>query len=382
MMDNSNDSGQGLNQLPTNILESLPVAVIAIDHSLEICLVNSVTENLLGMSDTFLLRQNLQEIVGADSVLVSLAVQVLKFGHSIAEFGITLDGPKLSKKKVDIRIAPTTDELDYFVIILQECSMARQMDLQLARGRAARSVASLASVLAHEIKNPLSGIRGAAQLLEQSVPDPDRELTQLICNESDRIRDLVDRMDLFSDDRPLQREKVNIHDVLEHVRKVAKSGFGKNITFQENYDPSLPAVFGNRNQLIQLFLNLVKNASESIKSSNGTVLLETSYKHRVLISVAGSRDRLQLPIVVMIKDNGNGIPDDLKQSIFEPFVTTKSRGTGLGLALVAKIVEDHGGLIEVESHPGETSFKLFLPVHPDVRKFGPNLVEMVSTDGH
>lgn len=382
MMDNSNDSGQGLNQLPTNILESLPVAVIAIDHSLRICLVNSVTENLLGMSDTFLLRQNLQEIVGADSVLVSLAVQVLKYGHSIAEFGITLDGPKLSKKKVDIRIAPTTDELDYFVIILQECSMARQMDLQLARGRAARSVASLASVLAHEIKNPLSGIRGAAQLLEQSVPDPDRELTQLICNESDRIRDLVDRMDLFSDDRPLQREKVNIHDVLEHVRKVAKSGFGKNITFQENYDPSLPAVFGNRNQLIQLFLNLVKNASESIKSSNGTVLLETSYKHRVLISVAGSRDRLQLPIVVMIKDNGNGIPDDLKQSIFEPFVTTKSRGTGLGLALVAKIVEDHGGLIEVESHPGETSFKLFLPVHPDVRKFGPNLVEMVSTDGH
>ena len=382
MMDNSNDSGQGLNQLPKNILESLPVAVIAIDHSLRICLVNSVTENLLGMSDTFLLRQNLQEIVGADSVLVSLAVQVLKYGHSIAEFGITLDGPKLSKKKVDIRIAPTTDELDYFVIILQECSMARQMDLQLARGRAARSVASLASVLAHEIKNPLSGIRGAAQLLEQSVPDPDRELTQLICNESDRIRDLVDRMDLFSDDRPLQREKVNIHDVLEHVRKVAKSGFGKNITFQENYDPSLPAVFGNRNQLIQLFLNLVKNASESIKSSNGTVLLETSYKHRVLISVAGSRDRLQLPIVVMIKDNGNGIPDDLKQSIFEPFVTTKSRGTGLGLALVAKIVEDHGGLIEVESHPGETSFKLFLPVHPDVRKFGPNLVEMVSTDGH
>ncbi len=382
MMDNSNDSGQGLNQLPTNILESLPVAVIAIDHSLRICLVNSVTENLLGMSDTFLLRQNLQEIVGADSVLVSLAVQVLKYGHSIAEFGITLDGPKLSKKKVDIRIAPTTDELDYFVIILQECSMARQMDLQLARGRAVRSVASLASVLAHEIKNPLSGIRGAAQLLEQSVPDPDRELTQLICNESDRIRDLVDRMDLFSDDRPLQREKVNIHDVLEHVRKVAKSGFGKNITFQENYDPSLPAVFGNRNQLIQLFLNLVKNASESIKSSNGTVLLETSYKHRVLISVAGSRDRLQLPIVVMIKDNGNGIPDDLKQSIFEPFVTTKSRGTGLGLALVAKIVEDHGGLIEVESHPGETSFKLFLPVHPDVRKFGPNLVEMVSTDGH
>ena len=261
----------------------------------------------------------------------------------------------------------------HLVISLQECSMARQMDRQLAQGRAARSVAGLAAVLAHEIKNPLSGIRGAAQLLEQSASDQDRELTQLICMESDRIRNLVDRMELFSDERPLQRGPVNIHDVLGHVRKLAMTGFAKDIVFQEHYDPSLPSVFGNRDQLIQVFLNLVKNSSEATRLSQGEIVLETSYKHGVLISVAGSRDRLELPIVVAVRDNGSGIPEELTQSIFEPFVTTKTRGTGLGLSLVAKIVEDHGGIIELVSEPGQTVFSVFLPTHP--RSHGEVLVD-------
>ena len=181
--------------------------------------------------------------------------------------------------------------------------------------------------------------------------------------ESDRIRNLVDEMGLFSDGRSFQREPVNIHDVLNHVRKVAATGFGKGIDFREQYDPSLPLVFGNRDQLIQVFLNLVKNASEATISSAGKIILETRYKHSVFISVAGSRDRLQLPIVVLVRDNGVGVPEELAQSIFEPFVTTKSRGTGLGLALVAKIIEDHGGIIELESNPGETAVSVFLPVH-------------------
>jgi len=182
--------------------------------------------------------------------------------------------------------------------------------------------------------------------------------------ESDRIRNLVDGMGLFSEDRSFQRESVNIHDVLSHVRKLAVTGFATDTTFDEQYDPSLPLVFGNRDQLIQVFLNLVKNASEANVSSPREIILETKYKHSVFISVAGSRDRLQLPIMVVVRDNGAGVPEGLKQSIFEPFVTTKTRGTGLGLALVTKIIEDHGGIVEFESEPGQTTVSVFLPVHP------------------
>ena len=349
-----------------SLLEALPVALIVVDKALHIQLVNAAAEQLLGLSSGFLLGQNLYDLIDEDAAIISLIHQVSKQGNSVAEYGLALTGPKFSTQKVDIRIASAPEIPDRLVISLQECSMAQQMDRQLAQGRAARSVAGLATVLAHEIKNPLSGIRGAAQLLEQSASDQDRELTQLICVETDRIRDLVNRMELFSDDRPLQREPVNIHDVLGHVHKLARTGFARKIKFEELYDPSLPPVFGNRNQLIQIFLNLIKNASEATESSQGKIVLETSYKHSVLISVAGSRDRLQLPIVVVIKDNGPGIPEELQQSVFEPFVTTKPRGTGLGLALVAKIIEDHGGIIEIDSSPRGTSVSVILPVHPSV----------------
>ena len=348
------------------LLEALPVALVVVDKALHIQLVNAATEQLLGLSSGFLLRQNLYDLIDEDAAIISLIQQASKEGHSVAEFGLALTGPKLSTQKVDVRITSAPEIPDHLVISLQECSMAQQMDRQLAQGRAARSVAGLATVLAHEIKNPLSGIRGAAQLLEQSASDQDRELTQLICVETDRIRDLVNRMELFSDDRPLQRGPVNIHDVLGHVHKLALTGFASEIKFEEHYDPSLPPVFGNRDQLIQVFLNLIKNASEANQSPQAEIALETSYKHNVLISVTGSRDRLQLPIVVVIKDNGPGIPEELKQSVFEPFVTTKPRGTGLGLALVAKIIGDHGGIIEIDSSPRSTSVRVFLPVHPSV----------------
>ena len=146
--------------------------------------------------------------------------------------------------------------------MLQERTIADKMDRQLTHRGAARSVSALAAMLAHEIKNPLSGIRGAAQLLEQSAGDDDRTLTRLICDEADRIVKLVDRMEVFSDERPVEREPVNIHVVLDHVKRLAQSGFARRIKFIENYDPSLPPVFANRDQLIQVFLNLVKNAAE------------------------------------------------------------------------------------------------------------------------
>ncbi|MGI4747029.1 MAG: two-component system sensor histidine kinase NtrB, partial [Janthinobacterium lividum] len=225
------------------------------------------------------------------------------------------------------------------------------------------SVSGMAAILAHEVKNPLSGIRGAAQLLESTVVENDRELAVLIREEADRIRALVERMEMFSE-KPIERRPVNIHRVLEHVRLLAQRGFAAHIRFVENYDPSLPPVWGNRDQLVQVLLNLVKNAAEAITadSGSGEITLCTAYRHSVRLAVPGSDQRMHLPLMVTVRDSGPGISESIRPHLFEPFLTTKVTGTGLGLALAAKIVGDHGGLIEIESRPGRTDVLLHLPV--------------------
>jgi two-component system nitrogen regulation sensor histidine kinase GlnL len=250
------------------------------------------------------------------------------------------------------------------VLSLHERSIARKIDNQLTHRGAARSVVAMAAMLAHEVKNPLSGIRGAAQLLEENASEGDRMLTRLICDEADRIVALVDRMEVFTDGRPLEKTAVNIHGVLEHVRRVAQSGFGRAIRFIERYDPSLPPVLGNRDQLIQVFLNLVKNAAEACPEKGGEIVLSTAYQHGVRLAVPGSDSRVHLPLLISVQDNGDGIPEDLRANLFDPFVTTKMNGTGLGLALVAKIIGDHGGVIDFDSVPRRTIFKVSLPVAP------------------
>ncbi|MCB1422220.1 MAG: GHKL domain-containing protein, partial [Nitratireductor sp.] len=228
----------------------------------------------------------------------------------------------------------------------------------------ARSVTGLAAMLAHEIKNPLSGIRGAAQLLEMSAGAEDRTLTQLIKDETDRIVHLVDRMEVFSDERPLEKDPVNIHSVLEQVRLSAQSGFGAKVSFRELYDPSLPLVTGNRDQLVQVFLNLVKNAAESVSETREPeIVLTTGYRPGIHLSIPGAGERVALPIEICVRDNGPGIPEDLRGQIFDPFITTKTNGTGLGLALVAKIIGNHGGVVECDNDDEGACFRILLPVH-------------------
>jgi two-component system nitrogen regulation sensor histidine kinase GlnL len=244
--------------------------------------------------------------------------------------------------------------------MLQERTIADKMDRQLTHRGAARSVIALAAMLAHEIKNPLSGIRGAAQLLEQGANEDDRTLTRLICDEADRIVKLVDRMEVFGDERPVEREPVNIHVVLEHVKRLTHSGFARHIKFVEEYDPSLPPVLGNRDLLVQLFLNLVKNAAEATEEGSGVITLSTRFQVGLKLSEPDGGGRY-LPLMVTVQDNGSGIPDAMRHCLFDPFASGKPGGKGLGLALVAKLVADHGGLIELASEPRRTQFRVLLP---------------------
>jgi two-component system, NtrC family, nitrogen regulation sensor histidine kinase GlnL len=349
------------------ILGALPNAVLVIGGGDMVRYVNHAAEQFFESSAMHLDGMRLADLLPGDSPIFAILQQVRQTGTSVSEEGVTLETPRIGARFVTIRAALLADSEEEVVVSLHERSIARKIDRQLVHRNAARSVSAMAAMLAHEVKNPLSGIRGAAQLLEQSsAAEQDRELTRLIIDETDRICALVDRMEVFSDRRPLQRGPVNIHQVLEHARKVAQNGFARHIRFVENYDPSLPPVFGHRDQLIQVFLNLIKNAAEAAPATNGEIVLGTSYQHGVRLALPGSDSRVAVPLLVKVQDNGDGIPEDLRPHLFDPFVTTKVNGTGLGLALVAKIIGDHGGVIEFDSEPRRTVFRVMLPIHGGV----------------
>ncbi len=346
------------------VLGALPVPVVLLDRENRFRMVNHAAEQFLGVSAVGLSQLRLTDLVPTDNPLFLLIEQVRATEATIADHDLTLESPRLQKRGITVQASPLPEEPGAVLLVMQDASAARSLDRQLAFRGAARSVSGMAAILAHEVKNPLSGIRGAAQLLEGSVGPADRELAELIRDEADRIRDLVDRMEAFSE-KPIARTAVNIHRVLEHVRKLAQNGFASGVRFAESYDPSLPPVWGNRDQLIQVILNLVKNAAEAVVQGNVShpeITLMTGFQHGVRIAVPGSQTRMDLPLFVAVRDNGPGIPEDILPHLFEPFVTSKATGSGLGLALVAKIIGDHGGLIEVNSRPGRTEFRVHLPV--------------------
>ena len=348
------------------LLAALPHPILVIGDENRVTYANAAAEVFLLSSLAMLKREPFESVVAFGCPLIGLIEQVRRTGATVNEYAVDMVTQKfVSAKLVDVYAGPLPEHPGSVILMLQQRTMAHMIERQLTHRAAARTVSGMAAVLAHEIKNPLSGIRGAAQLLEPGLSDEDRALAQLICSETDRIKNLVDRMEVFGDERPLATEPVNIHDVLDHVRRLSESGFARGLRFVEDYDPSLPSLPANRDKLVQAFLNLVKNAAEAIgddPKNQGRIVLSTAFRPGVRLTVPGSDTRITLPLMISIEDNGQGIPDHLKPHLFDPFVTTKRNGTGLGLALVAKIIGDHGGIIECDSEPRKTVFRVLLPL--------------------
>jgi len=340
------------------LLQSLATPVFAVDRDNVIRYANAAAAQFLGVEAA---DRPLGDFFPGDCPLFSLLEQARSDGANVADREMIVESSSLGRRMIAADLSALVERPGWVAVSLQERSIAGRLDEAINRQGTARTMGTLAAVLAHEVKNPLSGVRGAAQLLEPGLDDAGRNLTRLICEEVDRIVALVDRMEMFADERSLDRVPVNIHRVLDHVRQVAESGFARDRRFICDFDPSLPAVLGNRDLLVQLFLNLVKNAAEATAEEGGVITLSTRYQLGMKLAEPDG-GRRHLPLAISVQDNGSGIEEALRPRLFDPFASTKPGGKGLGLALVAKIVADHGGLIEVSSEPRRTQFRVLLPM--------------------
>jgi two-component system, NtrC family, nitrogen regulation sensor histidine kinase GlnL len=351
---------------PTDIWNALPAPMLLLEPSGKVALANSAAEIFLNMSQPQLIEKGWEQQFPEDSPVCALVAEARENRTDIAAYDLLIEFLGGRRTRADILVGRLPDRDGWMALSFQPRAVKSLMDRQKGQQGAARSATGVAAMLAHEIKNPLSGIRGAAQLLAEAADNDGQELTGLIISEVDRIRALIDRMEGFTDTRPPSLAEENIHAVLGHVRMLAEAGFGRNVQFRERYDPSLPPVLGDRDALVQAFLNLVKNAVEA-SPHGGTVTITTAFRQGFRMRAHGSSLRVSLPLEVCVIDEGGGAPAGIADHLFEPFVSAKRGGTGLGLALVAKVVGDHGGIVEYDRREDRTVFRVLMPLAPDPR---------------
>lgn len=338
-------------------LEALPAPVIGVAPDERVRFLNSAAADLLTGIGRGILGRRLDEIFGPDAPIIGLARRALSGSTGFAEADVALMGPGFALGHASVAASPV-GEHGYIALVIT----------RLPRTRHAPPLtgASAARTLAHEVRNPLAGIRAAAQLISRG-DDPDAAaLGKLICDEVDRIRRLTDQIDPMAGMAPPNFQRFNIHEALERVRMLIGSS-APDVMIRERYDPSLPLVTGDLDQLIQAFLNIAKNAVEAVSGQpDGEVALVTSYRHGVRIR-SGASGAARTQLEVQIIDNGPGVSPEIAERLFEAFATTKPNGMGLGLTVAADIIARHDGRIEVTSAPGRTAFRILLPLDTDER---------------
>ncbi len=333
-------------------LNALPSAILALNAALEVEFVNPTAENFFGFSASQASGKQLSALPGFDAELCALCARSMSEGEGMSLFERTIPLPQ-NHRIATVHLTPLYDSekkaATQLLITIEKADGLDRVAASEWKQEATRTAGVMAAMLAHEVKNPLSGIRGAAQLLRDEVPAEHQPLTDLICLEVDRVRDLLAQVEVFAGGVPGQLQPVNIHEVLQYVISIAKTGFAAHVTFRELYDPSLPLVLSHRDLLVQLFLNVIKNSAEAIANvKDATITLTTAYRSGYRYKLGKSEERVSLPIMVSIEDNGAGIPEDMRNRLFEPFISSKEEGRGLGLAIVAKIASDLGAVVELD----------------------------------
>ena len=343
------------------IFAALPDPLLVVDAEGRVTEANGAAETLLNLSRSAIVGRTTDELIGE-------AVRLPASDAPFAAYDSELTLPGNRHLRGDVMVSPLPERPGWRVVTIHGRARAHLVTRRAEREGGTLAAVGAAAMLAHEIKNPLSAIRGAAQLLEVSADSGSQDMTRLIRDEVDRIAALIDRMEGFTDTRPLELGPQNIHSILGHAREVALQGFAKGITIREIYDPSLPAVLGHRDSLVQVLINLLKNAAEAMREhpdapASGTITLTTAYRHGVSVLTPRGAQRHELHIEVCVIDEGPGAPPELEEHLFDPFVSSKRSGRGLGLALVDKLVVDQGGIVEYarEGVPPRTVFRLLLP---------------------